>query len=170
MTAATVRARLMAHWKGLAPAVLLLTAAIIAATVYTTGLRPAQQTDAAAQQAAIDAASAAAVALLSYAPDTLDEDLEQAQAAMTGEFLTYYGKFTSEVVAPAVRDRGVTARAEVLDAALMEMQPDSAKVLVFLDQQTSSRDRPEPTSSASSVVVTLAESGGSWLVSALDPV
>ncbi len=170
MTAATVRARLIAHWKGLSLTVLVLTAAVIAATVYAIGFRPAQQTDAAAQQAAIEAASAASVALLSYAPDTLDRDLEQARSSMTGEFRTYYGKFTDEVVAPAVRDRGVTARAEVLDAALMEMYPDSAKVLVFLDQQTSSRDRPEPSSSASSVVVTLAKSDGSWLISALDPV
>ncbi|MEX7474173.1 hypothetical protein AB4Z39_31255 [Mycobacterium adipatum] len=168
--AARTRSILATRWKGLALTALLLTAAVIASVLYFTSFRPSQQTDAAAEQAAIDSASTATVTLLSYAPDTLDRDLQRAQALMTGEFLTYYGSFSSEVVAPAVRERGIKASAQVLDAALMEMKPESAKVLLFLNQETTSRDRPEPALTASSVVVSMTKSDGTWLISALDPV
>ncbi|WP_395311441.1 hypothetical protein V4U86_12100 [Mycobacterium sp. AMU20-3851] len=167
-----VRARsfVATRWKGLTLTALLLAAAAFASVLYFTSFRPSQQTDAAAEQVAIDSASTATVTLLSYAPDTLDRDLQRAQALMAGEFLTYYGKFSNEVVAPAVRERGIKASAHVLDAALMEMHPDSAKVLLFLNQETTSRDRPEPALTASSVVVSLTKSDGTWLISALDPV
>lgn len=164
------RSFLATHWKGLGLTALLLAAATFASVLYFTSYRPSQQTDAAAEQVAIDSASTATVTLLSYAPDTLDRDLQRAQELMTGEFLTYYGKFSNEVVAPAVRERGIKASAHVLDAALMEMHPDSAKVLLFLNQETTSRDRPEPALAASSVVVSLTNSDGRWLISALDPV
>ncbi len=71
---------------------------------------------------------------------------------------------------PPCGKRGIKASAHVLDAALMEMHPDSAKVLLFLNQETTSRDRPEPALTASSVVVSLTKSDGTWLISALDPV
>jgi Mce-associated membrane protein len=50
------------------------------------------------------------------------------------------------------------------------MHPDQAKVLVFVNQTTTSSDRNEPSQSASSVVVTLNKIDGKWLISAFDPV
>ncbi len=170
MTIDTPRPRLTSRRKGMLLTVPVVAAAVFATVVYLTGFRQIQQTDAVAEQVAVDAASSATVALLSYSPETLDRDMERAQSLMAGEFLTYYGRFTAEVVAPAVRDRGITANAQALNSALMEMEPDSAKVLVFLNQETTSRDRPEPSLTASSVVVSLAKSDGKWLISALDPV
>ena len=167
---ARARAGITQRWKGIALTALLLTSAVVSSVLYFTEFRPAQQTDAAAQTTVIDAASAATVALLSYSPETLDRDMERAQSLMAGDFLTYYGKFTAEVVAPAVRERGIKANAQVLNSALMEMQPGSAKVLIFLNQETVSRDRPEPALTASSVVVTLVKTDGHWRISALDPV
>lgn len=52
----------------------------------------------------------------------------------------------------------------------MEIRPDSAKVLVFLNQETSSKERPDPSLTASSVVVSLTKVDGNWLISAFDPV
>ncbi len=158
------------RWKGIALTVLVLATAALTSILYVTEYRPSQQTDPAAQQTVIDAASTATVVLLSYAPDTLDRDLDRARTLMVGDFLTYYGKFSSEVVAPAVRDKGIKASAQVMNAALMEMSTDTAKVLLFLNQETMSRDRPEPALTASSVVVTLNKVGGHWLIAALDPV
>lgn len=162
--------RLAARWKGIALTVLTLAAVTLATVLYITEYRPSRQTDHAAQQVAVDAASSATVALLSYSPETLDQDLARAQTLMTGEFLTYYGKFSADIVAPAVRDKGITARAQALNAALMDLTPTTAKVLVFLNQETTSRDRPEPSLTASSVVVTLDRVDTVWLISALDPV
>ena len=144
--------------------------AAVLTTVYLTQDQVMRQTGAAVEQAAVAAASSGTVALLSYAPDTIDADLATAKSQMTGEFLTYYGKFTTDVVAPAVRDRGVKASARAVDAAVMEIRPTEAKVLVFLDQETVSRDRPEPAYTASSVIVSLAKVDGEWLISAFDPV
>jgi Mce-associated membrane protein len=168
--AARARAGITRRWKGIALTALLLTSAVVSSVLYFTEFRPGRQTDPAAQTTVIDAASAATVALLSYSPETLDRDMERAQSLMAGDFLTYYGKFTAEVVAPAVRERGIKANAQVLNSALMEMQPGSAKVLIFLNQETVSRDRPEPALTASSVVVTLVKTDGHWRISALDPV
>ncbi|MEC9323294.1 MAG: hypothetical protein VYB90_05625 [Actinomycetota bacterium] len=150
--------------------VVLVGSAAVLTTVYLTQYQVMRQTGAAVEQAAVAAASSGTVALLSYAPDTIDADLATAKSQMTGEFLTYYGKFTTDVVAPAVRDRGVKASARAVDAAVMEIRPTEAKVLVFLDQETVSRDRPEPAYTASSVIVSLAKVDGEWLISAFDPV
>ncbi|TLH62674.1 hypothetical protein C1S81_01955 [Mycolicibacterium neoaurum] len=149
---------------------MLLAAAAFAGALYLTSFRPSQLTDAAAEQAAVDAASSSTLALLSYSPETLDRDMERADTLTTGDFRTYYTKFTAEVVAPAVRERGITAGAQVLNAAVMEMHPDNAKVLLFLNQETASKERPEPSLATSSVVVSITKTDGEWRISALDPV
>ncbi|WP_374158803.1 hypothetical protein ACEWX3_04855 [Mycobacterium sp. G7A2] len=158
------------RWCSMLVLVVLVGSAAVLTTVYLTQYQVMRQTGAAVEQAAVAAASSRTVALLSYAPDTIDADLATAKSQMTGEFLTYYGKFTTDVVAPAVRDRGVKASARAVDAAVMEIRPTEAKVLVFLDQETVSRDRPEPAYTASSVIVSLAKVDGEWLISAFDPV
>lgn len=168
--AARSKAALTARWKTFALAVLLSATVVLVGVLYATVHRSDRQSDAAAAQRAIDAASSGTAALLSYAPETLDRDMDRARGLMTGGFLTYYGKFTHDVVAPAVRDKGIKASAQVLNAALMEIRSNEAKVLVFLNQETVSRDRPEPALTASSVVVSLTKTGDEWLVSALDPV
>ncbi|TQK27316.1 hypothetical protein [Arthrobacter sp. SLBN-53] len=167
---ARTRGFVTARWKGLALTVMLLAAAGFAGALYLTSFRPSQLTDAASEQAAVDAASSSTLALLSYSPETLDRDMERAKTLTTGEFQTYYTKFTAEVVAPAVRERGIMAGAQVLNAAVMEIQPDNAKVLLFLNQETASKDRPEPSLATSSVVVSITKTDGDWRISALDPV
>lgn len=162
--------RVIVRWRGIAVGGLVLIASVLTAALYVNDFRPIMQTGAAVEQVVVDEASSATVALLSYSPETLDRDMERAQSLMTGEFLTYYGKFTTDVVAPAVRDKGIKASAQVMNSAVMEMQPDNAKVLVFLNQETISRDRPEPSLVASSVVVSVTKVDGKWLISALDPV
>lgn len=149
---------------------LLIASAVVLSTLYVTQYRVDRQTGPAAEAEVVEAASDATASLLSYAPETIDTDLSTAQSLMTGEFATYYGKFTAYVVAPAVRDRGVKATARVIDSALMELKPDQAKVLVFLNQETVSRERPEPAVTASSVVVTVTKVENNWLISAFDPV
>lgn len=155
------------RWRIVAVSLLLIASGALLATLYVTQYRIDSQTDGAA---AVEAASSATATLLSYTPETIDADLAAARSVMTGEFATYYGGFTSEVVAPAARDRGVKAQAHVIDSALMDIQPDQAKVLVFLKQETASRERPEAAVTASSVAVTVTKVDGTWLVSAFDPV
>lgn len=130
---------------------------------------PDRDTDAAAAKAAISAASEGTVAVLSYSPDTLDHDFSSAKSRLTGDFLNYYNKFTEQIVAPAAKQKSVKTTAVVLRAALSEFHPNSAVVLLFVNQSTQSKDRPEPTLTSSSVLVKLTKADGKWLISELNP-
>lgn len=149
----------------------LAVASVAAATgLYFTQYRPDQQTDEAAQRAATAAATNGSVAILSYAPDTLDHDLTTAKSFLTGDFLTYYGQFTQQVVAPAAKQKSVKTSAAVVRSAVEQIHPDSAVVLVFINQTTTTSDKPDPSMTSSSVKVSLSHTDGKWLISSFDPV
>lgn len=158
------------RWVNLLLVVGVLVSAGAAGGVYWGLYRPDQLTDAAARAQVTEAAKQATVALLSYAPDTIDEDLANGKSHLTGEFLKYYSEFTEKYVAPASRQRGVKTQATVVRAAVSDMRPGRAVVLAFINQVTSSKDRPEPTQASSSVLVTMVKDGGQWLISEFNPV
>ncbi len=150
--------------------VLILAAAGLTAWIYFALYRVDQQTGPAAAQTALTAAQDGTVAVLSYGPDTLDKDLATAKSHLTGEFLKYYDGFTNDVVRPAVQQKGVKTEAKVVNSAVSEIHPDKAVVLVFVNQMTMSKDRADPSMTASSVRVTLDKVDGNWLISSFDPV
>lgn len=158
------------HWAAILLGVLLVASAGAAGGVYWWLYRPDQLTNAAAQQQAISAARDGTVALLSYAPDSLDKDLANAKSHLTGEFLKYYSQFTDQIVAPAAKQKGVKTEATVARAALSDMHPDNATVLVFVNQVTTSKDRPDPALATSSVMVKLTKTDGHWLISEFNPI
>jgi Mce-associated membrane protein len=131
---------------------------------------PDRDTDAAAAKAAITAASEGTVAVLSYAPDTFEHDFSTAKSHLTGDFLSYYSRFTEEIVGPAAKQKSVKTSAVVVRAAVSEFHPDSAVVLVFVNQSTTSADRPEPSLTSSSVLVTMTKADRKWLISSFNPV
>ena len=96
-------------------------------------------------------------------------DFASAKSHLTGDFLAYYDKFTKDIVTPTVQQKHITQTAAVLRAAISELHPDSAVVLVFLNETTASKEKPEPLTTPSSVRVTLTKVNGSWLISKLDP-
>ena len=61
-------------------------------------------------------------------------------------------------------------KASVVKAAVSEIHPDSAVVLVFINQTTQSADRPDASFINSAVRVTLKKVDDSWLISSFDPV
>lgn len=150
--------------------VLLVASASVAAWLYFAQYRPAQATGPDAAQTALQAAQDGTVALLSYKPDTLEADLAAAKSHLTGEFLTYYTQFTDQIVKPAAAQKKVQTTANVVRAAVSDIQPDTATVLVFVNQTTTSTDRPDPTLANSSVLVHLAKVDGRWLISEFKPV
>ncbi|CAN5459021.1 hypothetical protein BH11ACT7_BH11ACT7_28100 [soil metagenome] len=150
--------------------VMLVASASVTAWLYFTQYQPNQQTGPAAQESALQAAKDGAVALLSYAPDTLDADLTAAKSHLTGEFLTYYSKFTDQIVKPAATEKKVQTTASVVRAAVADMQPDKATVLAFINQTTVSTERPDPTLANSSVLINLTKVDGTWLISEFKPI
>lgn len=162
--------RVVSRWRLITVSLLLVASACVAATLYFTQYRPDRESDDAAAKRAAAAAAEGTVSLLSYAPDSLDRDLAAAKSHLTGDFLTYYSKFTDQIVAPAARQKAVKTTASVVRTAVSQLRPDSAKVVLFLNQTTTSTTKPEPTQSSSSVVVSLTKVNGAWLISAFDPV
>ncbi|OBH99102.1 hypothetical protein [Mycobacterium sp. E2733] len=155
------------------PAVLILLLLISGATatwLYFKEYRPDKQTDPGVASAVVNSASDGTVALLSYSPDSLDKDFAAAKSHLSGDFLSYYNQFTEQIVAPAAKQKSLKTSARVLGAAVSELHPNSAVVLVLVDQSTTSKDNPEPAMASSSVLVSLARVDGSWLITKFDPV
>jgi Mce-associated membrane protein len=148
----------------------LVASAGVAAWLYFERYRPDQQTNDAAATVALDAAKTGTVSLLSYSPESLDKDFANAKSHLTGDFLSYYTQFTEQVVTPAAKQKAVKTSAAVVRAAVAEIHPDSALVLVFINQNTTSKENPDGSFAASSVKVGLKKINDAWLISAFDPV
>jgi Mce-associated membrane protein len=149
---------------------LLLISGGAATWLYVKQYRPNQQTDPDVARAVVSAASDGTVALLSYSPDSLDKDFATAKSHLTGDFLSYYNQFTEQIVAPAAKQKSLKTTAHVMGAAVSELHPDSAVVLVFVDQSTTSKDRPDPSMAASNVLVSLTRVNSNWLITKFDPI
>jgi Mce-associated membrane protein len=161
--------RCLASWRPILATALVVAAMGLAAGLFFFQYRPDRQLDDAAAHQAIAAASDGAIVVLSYSPDNLDRDFATARSHLTGDFLAHYNKFTQQLVTPMAQEKRITQTAKVIRAAVVELHPDSAVVLVFLNEIASSKDKPEPKITPSNVRVTLTKVSGSWLISNLDP-
>lgn len=158
------------HLAAIMITLLLVVSAGVAAWLYFFQFRVDQQTNDDAQQVALDAATTGTTALLSYAPETMEKDFAAAKSHLTGDFLDYYTQFTEQIVTPAVKEKQVKTSAAVVQAGVAEMHPDSAVVLVFVNQTTTSKENPDGAFAASAVKVGLTKSDGRWLINTFDPV
>jgi Mce-associated membrane protein len=150
--------------------VALIAAAGLAGWLYVNEYRPDQETDPAAAKVALDAATSGTIALLSYSPESLDQDFAAAKSRLTGDFLSYYTQFTEQIVTPAAKEKSVKTTASVVRAAVSEIKPDAAEVLVFINQTTTSKENPDGAFAASAVKVGLKKISDAWLISSFDPV
>jgi Mce-associated membrane protein len=160
--------RCRASWRPIMLTTLLIAATGIAAGLYYLEYRPDRQTSSAAADEVIRAASSGAVALLSYSPDSLSRDVDNAKSRLTVDFQAYYERFTERILAPTAQGAQVTTTARVVRAAVAELQPNSAVVLVFISQKTASKEKPEPVKTSSAVRVALTRANGSWLIAKFD--
>lgn len=158
-------------WRGFA-AFSLLPAVVMALAVLAGFLKWQDQSRRAADVAASESVAVArdtTTAILSYQPDTVDKELNAVRDRLTGSFLQAYTKLVNEVVIPGAKEKKVSASAKVPAAASVSATSSHAVVLVFVDQVTTIGDG-SPTSSASSIRVSMDLVGGRWLVSGFDPV
>ncbi len=150
--------------------VLLLISGGVATWLYFKQYRPDQQTDTSVARTVARAGSDGTVALLSYSYDSLDKDFANARKHLTGDFLSYYDQFSQQTVAPMAKQKSMKTTAKVTGAAVSELHPDSAVVLVFVDQVTSTKDSPQPSVAVSSVLVHMSRVGDNWLITKFNPV
>lgn len=142
----------------------------LAGWLYYNEYRPDQETDPAAAQVALEAAKTGTIALLSYSPESLDQDFANAKSKLTGDFLSYYTQFTEQIVTPAAKEKSVKTAASVVRAGVSQIAADSAEVLVFINQTTTSKENPDGAFAASSVKVGMKKIDGNWLIASFDPV
>ena len=162
--------RCLTRWRSIVATVLVVAAVGVAAALFFTLYRPDRQIDDASAHQAMQAASDGAVDVLSYSYTALDRDFAKGKSHLTGDFLAYYSKFTEQIVGPVAQQGQLTVTAKVIRAAVSDLHPDSAVVLVFVDQTTASKQKPEPVKADSAVQVTLKKVRGTWLIAKFDPV
>ena len=117
----------------------------------------------------VQAAKDSTIALLSYKPDTVEQQLGAARDRLTGDFRDSYTSLTNDVVIPGAKQKQIAAVATVPAVASVSANPNHAVVLVFVNQ-TVIVGQDAPTDTASSVRVTLDKIGDRWLISKFDPV
>jgi Mce-associated membrane protein len=117
----------------------------------------------------VQAAKDSTTALLSYKPDSVDQQLGAAKELLTGTFRDSYTSLTNNVVIPGAKQKQISAEASVPAVASVSAEPHHAVVLVFVNQ-TVTIGTGAPTDTASSVRVTLDKIGDRWLISDFQPV
>ncbi|MFD4183441.1 twin-arginine translocation pathway signal [Rhodococcus sp. NPDC058514] len=151
---------------GLTAAVLVLTA--LAGFLYITAYRPDQRIDDGARAEAQRAAADGAVALLTYTPETAFANMAAARELLTGDFRDYHDRLARTVIVPAAMDKKISATATVTATGMTSLSEDSAAVLVFLDQSTTTPEQQAPTITSVGAEVELQKVDGRWLISAFD--
>lgn len=117
----------------------------------------------------VNAAKDSTIKMLSYKPDTVEQQLNAARDLLTGEFKDSYTSLINDVVIPGATQKQISAVASVPAAASVSADPTHAVVLVFVNQ-TVVVGQELPTDTASSVRVTLDKVDGRWLISEFEPV
>jgi len=115
------------------------------------------------------AAKEAAVALLSYKPDTAEQTLGSAGGLLTGTFRESYQQLTRDVVIPGAKQKHISSVATVPAVASVSATPRHAVVLLFVNQ-TMVVGTDAPSDTVSSVRMTLDKVNGRWLVADFDPI
>jgi Mce-associated membrane protein len=157
-------------WRRLSVAALPALTLILALGVgYLWWLDWTQRAAGVAAEQSVKAASDNTIAILSYKPETVDQDLKAAADRLAEPFRQQYTQLVNDVVAPGAKQQHISALATVPAAASVSATGKHAVVLVFVDQ-TTTIGNDAPTQSTSSVRVTLDKVDGRWLISQFDPV
>ncbi len=82
----------------------------------------------------MQAAKDSTIALLSYKPDTVEQQLGGARDLLTGDFRDSYTSLTNDVVIPGAKQKQISAVATVPAVASVSANPSHAVVLVFVNQ------------------------------------
>jgi Mce-associated membrane protein len=153
--------------------VVVLILGIAAAT--TIGVRqsdrsPVARPDpAAARHVVTDTIEFAVPKLLSYTPENVEASLKSARSLLTGTFKESYGDIIDRTIIPAAKSQRITTAAKVVGTAVESLTDDAAKVLVFVNQETTKAADIAPTKTANSVRAGLQKVNGAWLIDGFDP-
>jgi Mce-associated membrane protein len=151
---------------GLVPAILVVLGGAAGYLKFLDG--SARESQLAAEQS-VHAASDGTVAMLSYKPDTVEKDLGAARDQLTGSFRDSYTSLINDIVIPGAKQKQVASVATVAAASSVSATANHAVVLVFVNQAITMGSDP-PSTTASSVRVTVDKVDNRWLISQFEPV
>jgi hypothetical protein len=107
--------------------------------------------------------------LLSYTPADVDAQLDEALKLTTGAFHASYAKLIHDIVIPGAKAKNITTSATVVGVGVEALSSDTASLVVFIDQTTTTPP-DAPKTSASTVREGLQHVDGEWLVNKFDPI
>ncbi|MGV0772484.1 hypothetical protein [Mycobacterium syngnathidarum] len=151
------------------PVVLAAIALVLAVTCgVLRWLIVAQDQSDTARDESVQAAKEITAQMLSYETETVEQQLGAARDRMTGEFLGKYSVMINDVI-PAAHAQQIAAVADVLRAGVVSAQPDSAELVLFVDQSVQvGREMPQKTVSVARA--TMVKVDDRWLMSKYEPV
>jgi Mce-associated membrane protein len=152
--------------------VVVLILGIAAAT--TIGVRqsdrsPVARPDPAAARHVVTDTKSAVPKLLSYTPENVEASLNSARSLLTVTFKESYGDIIDRTIIQAAKSQRITTAAKVVGTAVESLTDDTAKVLVFVNQETTKAADIAPTKTANSVRAGLQKVNGAWLIDGFDP-
>jgi Mce-associated membrane protein len=158
-------------WARMSGYVLLpgLAMVIAGVTGYTKWHNESLRATQSAKVESVAAAKQSTIKLLTYQPDTVEHDLGAARDDLTGQFRDSYIALTHDVVIPGAKQRHISAIATIPAAASVSASESRATVLLFINQSIIVGS-DAPSSTASTVKVTLDKVGARWLISSFDPI
>lgn len=127
------------------------------------------RTEQIARTESLAAAKESTIAILSYQPESVEKSLVAARDRLTSPYKDAYTKLTTEVVIPGARQDHVSVTATIPAAASVSATPRHAVVTLFVDQAAAIGNNA-PTTTESSIRVTLEKIRGRWLISGFDPI
>jgi Mce-associated membrane protein len=160
-----------ARWKrvvayGMLPVLALLTAG---GAGYLKWLQASARETQSARIESVQAATEGTIKILSYSPESVDRDLDAARDKLTGSFRDAYTRLAHEVVIPGSKEKKISATATVPGATSISASPSHAVVMVFVNQSLAVANDP-PSSTASTVRVTMDKHDDRWLISDFTPI
>jgi Mce-associated membrane protein len=157
----------------------LLTAVVVGLAVFTgfklyDVLNPPQEVTSGTAQITDDARTGVLVAaadlsqrVLTYHHDTFDEDLEVTSARLTPDFRQEYDSAMEQVRANTEKNK-ISQEATAVSSAIIEATPDEARVLVFVNQETSSGTTKANQMVRNRLVVDLVRVDGEWAIAGVN--
>ena len=115
--------------------------------------------------AALQAAKAAVVPILSYDYRHLAKDEQRAHAYMTSSYRKKsYDPLFAEIKNNAPHLKTVVTTNPPVDAGIVRVSKDRVQVLVFVDRPTTNAKTSKPIAYQNYVTLTMVDEGGRWLV------
>jgi Mce-associated membrane protein len=122
-----------------------------------------------ARSDALAAARKNVATLLSYDYRTISTAVDERAALVTGDFKSDYADLVNDQVAPAARKRKVVTRTDVVTAAVVSADTDQARLLLFLNQVSATKQSKVPLLTGSRVRVEMRKVDGTWRVADVTP-